>query len=93
MRQRVVGQNCMEKKKQEKRNEQSGKPAREEADGEREELLILHVTTSEVETARLCTGTRVTPAVWETGQYSETGLPTLQVVSARFASPLCQSLR
>jgi hypothetical protein len=55
-------------------------------------LLILHVTTSEVETARLCTGTRVTPAVWETGQYSETGLPTLQVVSARFASPPCQSL-
>ena len=93
MRQRVVGQNCMEKKKQEKRNEQRGKPAREEADGEREELLILHVTTSEVETAPPSTGTHVTPAVWETEQYSETGLPTRQVVSARFASPPCQTLR
>ncbi len=69
MRQVMTGQKRMEKKEKEQGNKQEGKPASAEANGEREELLILHVTTSEVETARPCTGTRVTPAVWETGQY------------------------
>jgi hypothetical protein len=45
-RQRMVGQKRLEKKKQDKRNEQRGKPASEEANGGQEESVVTHATSA-----------------------------------------------